>query len=195
MLQILLPFYVYTVSRNESFGSSFSFFHVNLRSLKKNLESLQTRILNELNFHFSLLAVTETRINNENLDFNPAIPNYNFEFVPTPLSAGGVGIYTDDILKYRVIEKTANAAFQALWLEIEFINKRNIICGVVYRLHNSAESFLKHFEETPGGGGGTPFFGPYGDVPLDRVWVFGLAVLNRVYNLTWLCPKEGLSLS
>ena len=41
-----------------------------------------------------------------------------------------------------------------------------------------------------GGGGGTPLFGLYGYVPLDRVWFFGLAVLNRVYNLTCLCPKQ-----
>ena len=41
-----------------------------------------------------------------------------------------------------------------------------------------------------GGGCGTPIFGLYGDVPLDREWFFGLAVLNRVYNLTCLCPKQ-----
>ena len=41
-----------------------------------------------------------------------------------------------------------------------------------------------------GGGGGTPLSGLYGDVPLDRVWFFGLAVLNRVCNLTCLCPKQ-----
>ena len=44
------------------------------------------------------------------------------------------------------------------------------------------------------GGGGTPLFGLYGDVPLDRVWFFGLAVLNRVYNLTCHCPKQGMVL-
>ena len=38
--------------------------------------------------------------------------------------------------------------------------------------------------------GGTPLFGLYGYVPLDRVWFFGLAVQNRVYNLTCLCPKQ-----
>ena len=38
--------------------------------------------------------------------------------------------------------------------------------------------------------GGTLLFGLYGDVPLDRVCFFGLAVLNRVYNLTFLCPKQ-----
>ena len=48
--------------------------------------------------------------------------------------------------------------------------------------------------QSRGGGGGTPLFGLYGYVPLDRVWFFGLAVLNRVYNLTCLCPKQGMAL-
>ena len=30
---------------------------------------------------------------------------------------------------------------------------------------------------------------------LHRVWFFGLAVLNKVYNLTCLCPKQGHNLS
>ena len=38
--------------------------------------------------------------------------------------------------------------------------------------------------------GGTALFGLYGYVPLDRVWFLGLTVLNRVYNLTCLCPKQ-----
>ena len=99
--------------------------------------------MSELNCHFSLLAVTETRINNENLDFNTSILNYNFKFVPTPLSASGVGMYMAYNLQYKVIEK----AFQALWFEIEFKTKRNIICGVVHRQHNSADHFLDYFEK------------------------------------------------
>ena len=46
-----------------------------------------------------------------------------------------------------------------------------------------------------GGGGGTPLFGLYGKMPLHRVWFFGLAVLNKVYNLTCLCPTQGQKLS
>ena len=38
--------------------------------------------------------------------------------------------------------------------------------------------------------GSAPLFGLYGDMPLDRVWFFGQAVLNRIYNLTCPCPKE-----
>ena len=57
-------------------------------------------------------------------------------------------MYIDDNLKYRVVEKTANEAFQALLLEIKLINKCNIVCGIVYRQHNSVETFLEYFEET-----------------------------------------------
>ena len=58
----------------------------------------------------------------------------------------------------------------------------DVICQIVPLLK---EQFLR------GRGGGTPLLGLFGDVPLDRVWFFGLAVLNRVYNLTCLFPKQG----
>ena len=64
----------------------------------------------------------------------------------TPLSAGGVGMYIDETLNYRVIEKNSNEAFQALWLEIDLGNKANAICGVLYRQHNSPDSFQKYFD-------------------------------------------------
>ena len=130
------------------FRSQLTLFH-NVCSLKSNLENLQTHLLSELDFHFNIIGVTETRITNSNfIDFNPNITGYNFEYVPTPLSAGGVGMYIDSDFKYEVLEKTSNEAFQALWVEIHFTNAANIICGVIYRQHNSPETFLKYFEET-----------------------------------------------
>ena len=91
--------------------------------------------------------MTETRIFNYILDFNPNIPNYNFEFVPTPLSAGGVGMYIDETMNYTVIERTSNEAFQALWIELQFVKQSNIICGVIHRQHHSVERFLDYLEE------------------------------------------------
>ena len=133
---------------DESALAKLSFFHTNIRSLKSNLDDFQCHILLELDFHFNIIAVSETRIYNDILDFNPSIPNYNFEFVPTPLSAGGVGMYIDKIMNYTVIEKTSNEAFQALWIELQFPKQSNIICGVIYRQHNSVDRFLDYFEET-----------------------------------------------
>ena len=91
--------------------------------------------------------MSETRITNNALDFNPNIPNYNLEFVPTLLSTGGVGMYIDETVKYTVIERTSNEAFQSLWIELQFTKQSDIICGVIYGQRNSAERFLDYFEE------------------------------------------------
>ena len=57
--------------------------HTNIISLKSKLEKFQTHLLEELDFHFNIIGITETRIRNElrDLDFNPMTPNYNFEYV------------------------------------------------------------------------------------------------------------------
>ena len=47
-----------------------------------------------------------------------------------------------------VIEKTPEEAFQALWIEIQFKNHANVICGVIYRQHNSPERFQEYFAQT-----------------------------------------------
>ena len=128
---------------------TFSLIQNNTRSLNRNFEDFQTHLLNELDFPFSIIGVTETNIRNADFaDFNPSLAGYNFEFVPTPLSAGGVGMYIDWDLRYAIIEKRSNESFQALWIEIHFTNKANIICGVIYRQHNSPEQFKKYSEET-----------------------------------------------
>ena len=86
--------------------SSFSLLHNNIRSLKRNLENFQVHLLDELNFEFSIIGVSETKtISGKEMDFNPSIPGYVFEYVPTPLASGGVGLYINDSLKYTVIEK------------------------------------------------------------------------------------------
>ena len=129
--------------------SSFSVFHNNVVSLNRNLENLQTHILHELDFHFNIIGVTETKITNVNSQICTAIiPGYSFEYVPTPLSSGGVGLFIDESLNYRVLEKISNEAFQALWVEITFENKKNVICGILYRQHNSPERFQVYFDES-----------------------------------------------
>ena len=143
----------YGFSQQKSFfssGSSFSLLHNNVRSLRRNLENFQSHLLEELQLHFSVIGVTETKITNSNLplDFNPSIPNYRFEFVPTPLSAGGVGMYIHNDRNYTVIERTCDEAFQALWVSIHIAKKSTVICGVIYRQHNSPEKFLNYFEQT-----------------------------------------------
>ena len=73
---------------------------------------------------------------------------YEFEYVPTPLAAGGVGMYIKSDLNYAVIEKSSQDAFQALWIEVHLSNCPNIICGIMYRQHNTPERFQEYFDET-----------------------------------------------
>ena len=111
-------------------------------SINRNLENL-TVLLDELDFHFSVIGVMETKItkSNEN-NFYPTIPGYCFEHAPTPLASGGAGLFIDKSLKYIVLE-TITEAFQALWIEIPFVNHKNIVCGIIYRQHNTPEYFQK----------------------------------------------------
>ena len=43
-----------------------------------------------------------------------------------------------------------------------------------------------------GGGGALPCLGYTGTCRFTGYGFFGLAILNRVYNLTCLCPKQGM---
>jgi len=88
--------YKFSDSKSAIPDSCLSFFHNNIRSLKRNLDNFQNHLLQELKFNFSIIGLSETRITNVDsspLTFNPNIPGYYFEYVPTPLSAGGVGMY------------------------------------------------------------------------------------------------------
>ena len=118
--------------------ASFSIFHNNISSLRANIENLQTHILEELDFPFSIIGITECRIRNEDLrGFNYGIPCYSFEYVPTPLAD----------YDYPVIEKTSEIAYQAPWIEVIFSQKKNINCCVAYRQHNNPECFSKYIDD------------------------------------------------
>ena len=46
-----------------------------------------------------------------------------------------------------MIERTSEEAFQALWIDIQFFGRPNIICGIIYRKHNSPQGFQDDFDE------------------------------------------------
>ena len=51
-------------------------------------------------------------------------------------------------MNYNVIETTSTEAFQAICVELQSIKKSNIICGVIYRQHNSPKQFQSYFDDT-----------------------------------------------
>ena len=85
---------------------------------------------------FGFIGISKTKITEEKgLDFNPTIPDYSFEYDQTPLAAAGVGMFVKDSLNYTITERrserTSKEAFQALWIEIQFSGRPNIICGII----------------------------------------------------------------
>ena len=49
---------------------------------------------------------------------------------------------------FSTFHRSSNEAFQALWIEVESLQGKNIICGVIYRQHNSPEKFQTYFDMT-----------------------------------------------
>ena len=136
--------YGFCQTKSKWLNNCFSIFHNNVVSLNSNLENLQVHVLQEIDFHFDLIGISETKITNANQEPSAFhIPGNNFEYAPKPLSFGGVGLFVDEQYNYRVIEKTTNSEFQAC-----FSKKKNIICAVMYRQHNNPDRFLKYFEES-----------------------------------------------
>ena len=51
-------------------------------------------------------------------------------------------MYVKDSLNYTVTERTSKEAFQALWIEIQFSGRPNIICRIIHvRQRNSPQRF------------------------------------------------------
>ena len=87
--------------------------HTNIRSLRKNIEHYQCHALSEVKHNFTVLGVTETQLCvGASIDFIPQLPGYCFEFVKTPLSAGGVGLFINENYKYRVLERSTNSSYR-----------------------------------------------------------------------------------
>jgi hypothetical protein len=139
-------FKYYTVddfnSRNEiaeKVDSFFSVFHCNIRSLGANFDMLTT-LLSSIQYKFSVIGLTETRIvQNKKIITNTDLLGYKFISQPTLHSAGGVGFYVDDSLKYHIREDFTISTddFEGLWIEINCQSQRNILCGVTYRHPNA----------------------------------------------------------
>ena len=138
------------LKRENDRNETFSILHNNVGSLRQNLENLETHLLNELDFDFDVIGITETKITDNSLPLvtNFNIEGYTFEYVPTPLASVGVGIYVSNLLYYSVIKRTANKDFQGLWIEIRFDDRKNIICGCVYRQHSLPENFMQYIKNT-----------------------------------------------
>lgn len=72
--------------------------------MKRNLENFQVQLLDDFNYHFNVIGVTEPKIMlSTQLNFKTEILGYVFEYVPTQLASGGVVMYIDNMLEYILL--------------------------------------------------------------------------------------------
>ena len=116
--------------------TSLSVFHMNISSLNAHFDEL-TAVLDLLNFNFSFIGLTETRIKKSiNITTPLAINGYSFEHTPTESSCGGALLYISTKLNYKprndlLIYKPLH--LESIFIEVIFPKKSNLIVGCIYR--------------------------------------------------------------
>ena len=115
--------------------NNFSVWHVNARSLHKNLDYLQVYI-RTLNLNFSVIAISETWANNDSMSLLN-ISGYNSTFKNrTSGRGGGVALFVSNCFKFTVRDDLSvfnNDYFESIFIELTNTVLGNRIIGAVYR--------------------------------------------------------------
>jgi len=117
--------------------SYFSTVHFNIRSIPKNFNSAEI-FLSNLQFKFTVIALTETWLNPFNCDCY-CLPGYTIESkCRSNRSGGGVALMIQQNINYRVRDDLCEFCekVESLFIEIpntEMGTNKNTIIGVVYR--------------------------------------------------------------
>ena len=123
-------------------NADFTLFNLNIRSLNHNFDKLNA-CLKGLKHNFAVIGLTETQLKGKPYDYLN-IPNYNLEFVNrVGKNSGGVCLYIRKDIKYKLRTELckANSNLESCFIEIDNGMNRNILVGVIYRSHESIDSF------------------------------------------------------
>ena len=86
--------------------TDFSLFHLNIASLSKHKEELETTLA-MLNFNFDIIGISETKIKKHSAPiYDISLKGYNLFYTPTESEGGGVSFYILLIIKNVNLEKT-----------------------------------------------------------------------------------------
>ena len=152
------------ISRIFSYGLNSSphnllMLHYNMRSLTKNFGRLE-EMLSLFPHMPDIVTISETKLNAKANLSSVQLPHYSFCHSPSRTLAGGVGIYINNELDYKIRDdlKFVEEDNENIWIEILKTNStvnlnlqylNNIIIGVIYRHPTSfIKNFISYFEST-----------------------------------------------
>lgn len=126
-----------------------SIIHFNSRSLNKNFKDIKDYLLT-FSQSFNIIAISETWNNSGNMT-DVELDGYEFSYVNRQnKGGGGVAIYVDNTLRYRVLEDRTTVVdnlLECLTIEICMEKNRNITISCIYRAPGtSIESFTEWIE-------------------------------------------------
>ena len=121
-------------------SSDFSILHTNIRSLSLHHDELVS-LSAHTKLNLDVIGVSEIWHSNDNpISSNVDIPGYTFFKTKSVTQNGGVGLYIRDSLTYnpRIDLDSCTDDFEAVWVEIENKNDKNVLICCVYR-HPSSD--------------------------------------------------------
>ena len=113
-----------------------SFFHLNISSLSKHIDSLSALI--EQLIPFEIIAITETRISKEGIPHNIEIPPYTCILTKTEAAAGGTAIYIRNSLTFKIrndLKFLKEKFLESTFVEIIQPKRENIIIAYISTQH------------------------------------------------------------
>ena len=137
-------------------NNNLSILHTNIQSLNCNFDKLEI-LINSLDYHFDILALTETWNGLNRKNFSPGVLNdyQNYYGTNGTTLKSGCGFYISEKLNYiprkdlQIQFHSEEEEFQTSWIEIIIPNKSNIIVGTSYRHPTSKNAkFLEYLEQT-----------------------------------------------
>ena len=113
-----------------------NFLHVNISSICRNFDDLQT-LLTKIDVKFNVIGITETRskkssIRKTSIDLH----GYSFEDTPTEANCGGALLYIDNSINYIVRDDLCiyrSKELESVFIEIIISKGKNTIVGYVYQ--------------------------------------------------------------
>ena len=135
-------------------SSSHTLFHLNIASLPLHADELNT-LLHNLEHRFSVIGISETKINSPSISQSSSIAGYNYIHTPSKSSKGGAALFIRDDLNFSARNDLTSICYSDNKLESCFAelpsqvnNDPGLIVSTIYK-HPSMESkeFLRLFKK------------------------------------------------
>ena len=145
-----LYYKVEDVANHTHTSENISVVHVNIRSLRKNLDSFK-EFIEESNNAFNIICVSETWCSNDEIATNSSLHLKNFKTIPFERKAkkrgGGVLIYVNKNINHKIRSdlSISNCDIEILTIELLNPHSKNILISCVHKPPNGDSKVLSTF--------------------------------------------------